>query len=314
MDYDRNTGTSKVLRKVALVACAAIAGLIAFLVLQVRTVPEAHAGVWVYKPYIFGKTYVDQTASLGPARNFAWISTEVVALRTSPQSVSVHAEDFMSSDRIPLDFDISITIEMTENAQGENGPKLWARFGQQPLAVFRTLVLQDADAGTAKSNVKGELMSYLRDQVRHHHSQEFISAQKEDGSISNAASDVEKHTVLHINKFLADNSAGMIRVTNIALGRANPPDGVRKAIEETATQAQNVKTQGERQKAETSRKAAEEARAAADQAYLLAMKMDADMFIQLRAIEMQRDVCARQGASCTFFMGGTPSPVTKAGK
>ncbi len=53
--------------------------------------------------------------------------------------------------------------------------------------------------------------------------------------------------------------------------------------------------------AEDARKAAEQSRAEADNAYRNALGISPEQFIQLKAIEMERDACLRN--HCTMILG-----------
>ncbi len=268
-----------------------------------KTIESNEVGVFQYRPYLVGSSSIDKQVIEGPNRAYMWPSTTLWNINTAPQTITAHAEDFMTKDRVPLDFDIAITIRVTGPAKA---PDLVQKFGSGPITAFRTLVLQEGE-GTKKTPT-GEFMSFLRDQVRHHHSAVFIAAQNEDGTLSEQAANVENATREHINAFLNKNSAGMIEVVNIALGRANPPDGVRRTIEATAQQAQEIKTQQERKRAADARALAEVAVAAADNAYLNAMNFSSDQFVQLRKIEMQREVCRTN--TCLFSDGQMPLAFT----
>ena len=292
-------------------AIAGAVGAIFLIVLAIngmRTIDAGEVGVFKYQPYLFGRGHVDTQIVTGPDRAYMWPSTSLIPVSIAPQTLTVHAEDFMTSDRVPLDFDVAITLRVTEPAKA---PELIQRFGQGTVPVFRTLVLQQSD----KTAPTGELMSYLRDQVRHYHSAVFIAAQNEDGTPSDSASMVETQTREHVNAFLARNGASLIQVENIALGRANPPDGVKKTIETTAQQAQEVKTQHERTRAAEARKAAEIATAEADQAYLQAMGLSGEQFIALEQLKVQREVCKTN--TCVFTGAGQmpialPAPTQRA--
>jgi hypothetical protein len=99
-----------------------------------------------------------------------------------------------------------------------------------------------------------------------------------------------------------------IRLIDITVGKANPPDSIKHQRVETATQQQRVLTEGQRKLAEDSRKQAEKSRADADNAYRQAMQLSPGQFLQLETIKMQRDVCAK--AECTFiFPGASATPV-----
>ncbi|MBI4120773.1 MAG: SPFH domain-containing protein [Parcubacteria group bacterium] len=280
---------------------AALAALVA--TAACSDVDAGQVGVFKYQPYFFGSGGVDQQVVVGPDLVYKWPSTTLVKVSIAPQTLTVHADDLMTADRVPLDFDIAVTIRVTDPSKA---PDLIRTFGVGSVETFRTLVLQEGQPGSNRTS--GELMSFLRDQVRHHHSAVFIAAQNEDGTPSDKAATVEQETRKYINTFLAQNGAGMVQVQNIALGRANPPDGVRRTIEATAQQAQEVKTQHERERAAGARTAAETATAYADRAYIDGMGLTTEQYIQLQTLQVYRDVC-KAPTMCVFSTGGGGMPL-----
>jgi hypothetical protein len=244
----------------------------------------------------------DGRVGKGPQRFYRWVTTSVWVADTAPYTIDAHADDFMSADRVPLDFDLSVTARC---ADWRNIPEMIDRFGTADcFQVLRRLVLQLAPEGS-RGSPRGEFMSYLRDQVRHHNSSVFIAAQDADGKPSDAASEVERQTREHINRFLEANGAAMIKVDNIALGRANPPPGVRASIEATAQQAQDIKTQVERERAQKARLNAEVAAAAAERAFMDSVKLNSAEFIELQRIRAWEKVCVNNNI-CVFTQGAAP--------
>jgi len=100
-----------------------------------------------------------------------------------------------------------------------------------------------------------------------------------------------------------------VRLLNITVGKANPPDAVRDQRVETAQQEQRVLTEQKRDLAEKSRKAAEQSRAEADNAYRNAMNLSPAQFVEMERIKMQTAVCAQRDAKCTFILGAEVKPV-----
>ena len=289
----------KLLGSVAAIV-AAIFGIMAFFTM--RVIEEGYVGVYRYNPFFIGKSYLDPNVVVGPNRAYMWPSTSMWQVKVAPTTFTAHAHDFMTQDRMPLDFDIAITFRLVDPPAA---PQMLVAFGTYPEQVFKTLVLQSGDVGTQKNVSTGEFMSFLRDQVRRHHSNVFIAAQDENGVESNGAFEVERATIAHINKFLAERNAGVIKVENIALGRANPPAEVSKTIVETANQSQEIKTQAARLLAQVARKKSEEARAEADVIYNTRMNISSDQYVALQEIAMMRETCGVKGA-CTIIKGQAP--------
>jgi hypothetical protein len=102
-----------------------------------------------------------------------------------------------------------------------------------------------------------------------------------------------------------------MKLLDVNLGRANPPDAIKHQRIDTATQEQRINTEKQRKLADDQRKLAEESRAAADNAYRLAMQLSPEQFLQLERIKMQRDVCA---TSKCVFVAGNATPMVQVGQ
>jgi regulator of protease activity HflC (stomatin/prohibitin superfamily) len=242
--------------------------------------------VLVYKPWIFGHGGVDKNAVTTGQTWVAW-STEAHVVSTTPRQFNVHFEDMMSAEGVPLDFDAVIRLQVTDAVamvekfgvaeMGKNGHTAPAWYWNNVYKPFETAV---------------------RQAVRKHGMNETaISTTAID-----AIDDEISATMLAYLK-----GAGLpVRLIDVTVGRANPPDAVKHQRVETAAQEQRSNTERQRKLAEDQRLAAEQARAAADNAYREAMRLSPDQFLQLEAIKMQRDVCT--GGKCTFLLGGGAVP------
>jgi hypothetical protein len=275
------------------------------------TIEPDEAAIFDYRPLIFGSAFLGEEVYLGPNRFYMWLTTTMRKCPLSPDSISANADDFVSKNQVPLDFDIAITVKL---ADPKGCPKMLKTFGTtNPISVFRKLMLQtyDTDDKTKKIGPsRGEFMSYFREQVKLFHSSVFIAAQNEDGTPSGEASNIEKMTVAYANQFLKANGAGMVVIENVALGKANPPVNVLKAIEDTAAQAQDMKTQHERKRAQDVRAAAEKSKALADRAYIDSLNLPNELYVELKRIEAMEKVCGGQ----TVCIIGTTPPVVLPNK
>lgn len=270
---------------------------------------KGECAAYSYKPLFAGFSGISNEVAVGPGVSYMMPTTSLEKVKFIPYSMTIHAHDFMAKDRVPLSFDISVTVQL---ADCKRAPAMLRAFGSGPVTTFKTLVLQD----DGKGNYSGELMSFLRDQVRHHSSSVFINAQTDDGENSDGARDVERNTISHLTAFLKSRGADMVVTTNIALGKANPPEGVKAAIARTAIEAQEQKTQVRRKTAAESRKSAETAVAEADLAYMTALNITADQFIQLKRVELIEKVCGKEATSphCNIVVGESTPVAVRAGK
>jgi hypothetical protein len=99
----------------------------------------------------------------------------------------------------------------------------------------------------------------------------------------------------------------MIGVYNIALGRANPPDQVKKSMADTSSKAQDVKTQSEALAYEIKRRSTEEEKAKADLAYMKGMNLSPELYVALKQIE-----ACKAGATCVIGGSGPTPPIVIA--
>lgn len=250
-----------------------------------RTVaPDAgHEAVLVRKPLIFGSGGVDET-SVKAGRKYIAFTTEWVDVNMQPMRIDAEFTDLMTSDGVPIDFHAVISLQVTDSVKlvkdfgadfVGNVPGFWMRNLDQP---FRTAV---------------------RDSVKAHGMNEMAIQ-------ATAAEQVDKVVTEHLLSIIKETGVP-VRILDVSLGRANPPDAILHQRVETAAQEQRINTEKQKKLAEDQRKMAEEARAAADQAYNQKMGLNTEQYVALQAIQMQRDVCSKGG--CTFLFGGNATPL-----
>jgi regulator of protease activity HflC (stomatin/prohibitin superfamily) len=233
---------------------------------------------------VFGSGGVDDT-SVKPGRKYVAWTTSAIDVNMQPARVDAEFNDLMTSDGVPIDFHAVISYQVTDSVKlvrdfgadvNEHGlPGFWARNLDQP---FRTAT---------------------RDAVKKH-------GMNEMAIMATAAEEVDLEVTNHLLAIVKETGVP-IRVLDVSLGRANPPDAILHQRVETAAQEQRINTEKQRKLAEDQRKLAEESRAAADQAYNQKMGLNTEQYVSLRAIEMQREVCAKGG--CTFLFGGGATPI-----
>jgi len=129
-----------------------------------------------------------------------------------------------------------------------------------------------------------------------------------DMAISQTAADTVARNVRVAAEKIVIASKVPIVITEMNVGRINPPDSVKSQRIETSAQEQRAITEQATKIAEMNRKEAEAARASADNTYREAMKLSPEQFIKLEQIKMLKQVCEK--SPCTFFIGqGGPTPV-----
>jgi regulator of protease activity HflC (stomatin/prohibitin superfamily) len=248
--------------------------------------PDAgHEAVLVYKPLVFGSGGVDPQP-VRPGRQYVALTTFAVDVNMLPSRVDAEFTDLMTSDGVPIDFHAVISYQVTDSV------KLVSQFGAD-------VVESTGVPGFWTRNLDQPFRTATRDAVKKHGMNEMaINA--------TAADEVDAEVTSHLLTIVKETGVP-IRVLDVSLGRANPPDAILHQRVETAAQEQRINTEKQRKLAEDQRKMAEESRAAADQAYNQKMGLNTEQYVALRAIEMQRETCAKGG--CTFLFGGNATPL-----
>ena len=247
--------------------------------------PDAgHEAVLVRKPLFFGSGGVDPTP-VKPGLKYVAFTTKSIDVNMQPMRVDVNFDDLMTSDGVPIDFHSVISLQVTDSVKmvrdfgadfANNGvPGFWVRNLDQP---FRTAV---------------------RDAVKAHGMNEMAIQ-------ATAAEAVDKVVTENLLTIVKETGVP-VKILDVSLGRANPPDAILHQRVDTAAQEQRINTEKQKKLAEDQRKMAEESRAAADQAYNLKMGLNTEQYVALQAIAMQREACAK--GTCTFIFGANSVPL-----
>jgi hypothetical protein len=259
--------------------------LVIALAIGCRTVqPDAgHEAVLVRKPLVFGSGGVDPTPVKTGLKYVAFTTTGI-DVNMQPMRIDVEFSDLMTMDGVPIDFHAVLTLQVTDSV------KLVRDFGQDFLGD---------KAGFWMRNLDQPYRTAVRDAVKAHGMNEMAIQ-------ATAAEAVDRVVTEHLLAIIKETGVP-VRVLDMSLGRANPPDAILHQRVETAAQEQRINTEKQKKLAEDQRKMAEESRAAADQAYNQKMGLNAEQYVALQAIQMQRDVCGK--GTCTFLYGGNAVPL-----
>lgn len=245
---------------------------------SVVTPDAGQQAVLIDKPWFFGHGGVRNDPIL-PGLTYTWFSTQKIYVNVFPQQFDGNFNDLMSSDGVPLDFHAVIRLQIID-----------------PVVLVR-----DFGEDWYKNNVEQEFFNRVRSAVKKH-------GMNETAIKTTAIDEIDHEVTQALTTYLANNKLP-VKLLNITVGKANPPDAVRNQRVETAQQEQRVLTEHKRDLAEQSRKAAEQSRAEADNAYRNAMNLSPAQFVEMERIKMQSTVCAIQGAKCTFIVGAEINPV-----
>jgi hypothetical protein len=227
---------------------------------SLSTVDGNEEGVFTKKPWFFGKGGVD----LEPLINGSeWrvFSTDFDKYVVSPVQYEETFEDAITNNNTPVDFSSYLTLKI----QTGKSPELHKKFGPDWY----------------NNNVK----SYFREFVRGQISKYDMFVLTSDRDVYDSIKlDVQKYTEELIHK------KGLpVDIISIAVGRAKPNQLGLEEMDRTAAQIQAKETQSKKKEAEDARMAAEVAKARADMAYREQMKLTGSEFLQLRALEIEKE-------------------------
>jgi regulator of protease activity HflC (stomatin/prohibitin superfamily) len=226
--------------------------------------------VLVDKPLVWGHGGV-RSEPVKTGRTYIWPTTDSIPVEMRPQQFSEKFADLMSRDGVPLDFDAALRTQVLDSVA------LIEKFGEQWY----------------ENNVAVEFRNRVRQSVRKYGMNETAidtaAVEKIDVEVSEA-----------LDSYL--KSAGIpVKLIQVTVGKANPPDMIKTQRIETAREEQRKLTEDQRKKAEDARLEAETSRAAADNAYRTSMDLSPEQFVTMEAIKAQREVC--KDGNCTFVIG-----------
>lgn len=247
--------------------------------------PDAgQEGVAIRKPWFFGSGGVAEEP-IQTGSTIVAASTDVVYVDVTPQAFEIKFNDLAPSDGIPLDFQTTVRLQVTNSVElvkSWNGAATNEK-GEPAYSWFWR-------------NIEPQYQNFVRQAVKRY--------TMNDLALTGAAIDaVDQEVQKRLQAYLAEIKIP-VRLLGVTVGRANPPSEILAQRTQTAAQQQRVKTMEEAKKAEDARKAAEQARAEADNAYRQQMSLTPEQFVDLKRIEMQEKACQR--STCIF---GNAQPI-----
>lgn len=238
-------------------------------------IDAGHEGVLVQKPIFLGHGGVDPVP-MSTGRALVAFTTEVIDVDIRPIQYSEHF-DIISAENAPVSFDAFLIANVVEG----RSPELVGRFGpnwyvNNVKEAFRTLVREEVQ--------KYELFRLTTDPTTRAKLQEAI-AQEVRAKI------FEKQNI-------------PVRLNRVVIGSILPPKGVLEQTSQTIIQEQRRITMVEFQKAEEAREKAEKQRGIADRAYREHLGLTAPEFVDLRRIEVQKEIVSHApNSNLTIIMG-----------
>src|SRR3989338_1856625 len=260
-----------------------------------ETPNEGQVAVVVKKPWFLGDGGVRQQ-SVQTGREWFALSTELRYVDIKPIQFTMVIDDMFSKDNVPLDFNAAMRIRVTDPV------RLATEFGVQDVQWNEKY----SAPAWYSNNVFKPWERAVRRAVKNYGLSERVSDTTE-GSGKSTIEQIDEQIEVEMRAEFARLKLP-VRLIDITIGRATPPNEIKEQRVETARQAQLQTTEVQRLAAELKREAAERQRAVSDNAYRKEMGLNTEQFVSLEAIKMQKDVCLKGG--CTFVVsGGSVTPV-----
>jgi regulator of protease activity HflC (stomatin/prohibitin superfamily) len=238
------------------------------------SIDAGHEGVLVMKPLLFGHGGVDPVPAT-TGRVLVAFTTELLDVDVRPIQYSEHFE-IISAENAPVSFDAFFIANAIEGRT----PELVSRFGPNWYV----------------NNVKEAFRTFVRDEVQKYPLFELTT---KPGTRVRLQDTIAQEVQIKV----IDKQSIPIRLNRIVIGSILPPKEVLRQTEQTIVQEQRKITMVEFQKAEEAREKAERQRGIADRAYRETLGLTAPEFVDLRRIEVQKEIVSHPPSNLTVIMG-----------
>ncbi len=237
-------------------------------------VDAGHEGVLVEKPFFFGHGGVD---AMPVTTGRVWVAptTEVINVDIRPVQYSEHF-DIISAENAPVSFDAFLIANVMEG----RSPELITRFGPNWYV----------------NNVKEAFRTFVREEVQRYPLFQLTTDPTTRAKLQDAI-------YQEVRTKLVEKQNIPVRLNRVVIGSILPPKGVLEQTAQTIIQEQRKITMIEFQKAEEAREKAERQRGIADRAYREHLGLSAPEFVDLRRIEVQKEIVQHAPSALTIIMG-----------
>lgn len=237
-------------------------------------IEAGHEGVLVEQPFFFGHGGVDAVPSK-TGRVWAAPTTKVLEVDIRPVQYSEHF-DIISAENAPVSFDAFMIANIVEG----RSPEIISRYGPNWY----------------QNNVKEAFRTFVREEVQKYPLFQLTTDPTTRTKLQDAIA-------REVQSKLIDKQNMPIRLNRVVVGNILPPKGVLEQTTQTIVQEQRKITMVEFQKAEEAREKAEKQRGIADRAYRESLGLTAPEFVDLRRIEVQKEIVQHSPAALTVIMG-----------
>ena len=237
-------------------------------------IEAGHEGVMVEQPFFFGHGGVDP-APTKTGRVWVAPTTKVIEVDIRPLQYSEHF-DIISAENAPVSFDAFLIANVVEGRT----PELIARYSTTWY----------------QNNVKEAFRTFVREEVQRYPLFQLTTDPTTRTKLQDAIA-------REVQNKLIDKQNMPIRLNRVVVGSILPPKGVVEQTTQTIVQEQRKITMVEFQKAEEAREKAEKQRGIADRAYRESLGLTAPEFVDLRRIEVQKEIVQHAPSALTVIMG-----------
>ena len=245
---------------IGITICLTVTIIMVFSCCKREAVNANEEGVFIKKPYFFGKGGVSERPLL-QGSEWRVFSTDFVKFVMSPQQYEENFEDLVAKDNNLVNTNAYLTLQIETGRTHE----LLKNFGEDWY----------------KNNVQEVFRKITRDKLCEYGMFELTTNRQVYTEIN---AEIDKS----LRTYFADRKLPVI-IKSVVISRAQPSKGVLEEIDRTGVQMQAELTQSKRIKMERTREEAELARAKADKAYMREMNLSPDQFISLRALEIEKE-------------------------
>ncbi len=237
-------------------------------------IEAGHEGVLVQQPFFFGHGGVDPEPT---KTGRVWVAptTKVQEVDIRPLQYSEHF-DIISAENAPVSFDAFMIANVIEG----RSPELISRYGPSWY----------------QNNVKEAFRTFVREEVQRYPLFQLTTDPTTRTKLQDAIA-------REVQTKLIDKQTMPIRLNRVVVGSILPPKGVVEQTTQTIVQEQRKLTMVEFQKAEEAREKAEKQRGIADRAYRESLGLTAPEFVDLRRVEVQKEIVQHSPAALTVIMG-----------
>lgn len=237
-------------------------------------IDAGHEGVLVEQPAFFGHGGVDPVPAT-TGRVAVALTTQVIDVDIRPIQYAEHF-DIISAENAPVSFDAFLIANVVEG----RSPELIAKYGPHWY----------------QNNVKEAFRTFVREEVQKYPLFQLTTDPTTRTKLQDAIA-------REVQTKLIEKQNIPVRLNRVVVGSILPPKGVVEQTTQTIIQEQRKITMVEFQKAEEAREKAERQRGIADRAYRESLGLTAPEFVDLRRIEVQKEIVQHSPTALTVIMG-----------